>query len=72
MPHLAVMTPAGLVCLDCPSQAGTYWVRTGEPPAVTVTPSLNVSEGLPRAWHGWVTAGVLRLAGEPESVEPSY
>jgi len=56
-PHLAVMTPAGLVCLDCPETGGTrHWTRTGEPPNVTVTPSLNVNH---EEWHGWLTNGVL-------------
>lgn len=61
MPHLAVVTPAGLVCLDCPSRAvGTYWTRTGEPPNVTVTPSLNVSPELgDGGWHGFLTDGAL-------------
>lgn len=61
MPHLAVVVPnAGLVCLDCPSrQKGIYWTRTGEPPLVTVTPSLDVSPGEERSWHGFVTNGVL-------------
>lgn len=64
LPHLAVMTPAGLVCLDCPADGdrdrpGRYWVRDGEPPVVTVTPSLNVRHGM---WHGWLTEGELREA----------
>jgi hypothetical protein len=61
MPHLAVMTPAGLVCLDCPATDPPhgYWTRTGEPPSVTVTPSLNISEGEPTAWHGFLAGGVL-------------
>lgn len=61
MPHLGVMTPAGLVCLDCPASEPPhgYWERTGEPPAVTVTPSLDVAKGEPYAWHGWLTNGEL-------------
>lgn len=57
-PHLEVMTPAGLVCLDCPETDPPYlkWTRTGEPPLVTVTPSLNVNNEL---WHGWLTDGIL-------------
>lgn len=65
MPHLAVIVPnAGLVCLDCPSRkVGTYWTRTGEPPIVTVTPSLDVSPENPeRHWHGFLTDGVLTVA----------
>lgn len=59
MPHLAVMTPAGLACLDCPATKdppGRYWIRVGEPPRVTVTPSLNIAD---ETWHGWLTDGVL-------------
>lgn len=58
MPHLGVMTPAGLVCLDCPETDPPYgyWTRVGEPPNVTVTPSLNVNN---EQWHGWLTNGEL-------------
>lgn len=58
MPHLGVMTPAGLVCLDCPDTDPPHghWTRTGEPPDVSVTPSLNVNND---EWHGWLTNGVL-------------
>ena len=63
MPHLAVMTPAGLACLDCPATGpggpGRYWERTGEPPNVTVTPSLDIAGGTPDHWHGHLTAGAL-------------
>ncbi len=57
-PHLGVMTPAGLICLDCPESGEPYgkWTRTGEPPMVTVTPSLNVNR---EEWHGHLTAGQL-------------
>jgi hypothetical protein len=52
------MTAAGLVCLDCPATDPPhgYWTRTGEPPLITVTPSLNVND---EQWHGWLTNGVL-------------
>ena len=61
LPHLQVMTPAGLVCLDCPESDPPYgkWTRTGDPPRVSVVPSLNVNEGNPGAWHGYLTDGVL-------------
>lgn len=57
-PHLGVMTKAGLVCLDCPESSEPYgkWTRTGDPPKVTVKPSLNVND---ESWHGHLTAGVL-------------
>lgn len=60
-PHLQVMTPAGLVCLDCPETDPPYghWQREGEPPNVTAFPSLNVAEGSPMAWHGWLRGGEL-------------
>ena len=58
LPHLVVMTPAGLACLDCPTSdnPNSYWTRTGDPPAVTVTPSLNINH---EQWHGHVTNGEL-------------
>lgn len=58
LPHLGVMTAAGFVCVDCPATDPPHghWTRTGEPPLVTVTPSLNVDHG---AWHGFLTNGVL-------------
>lgn len=58
LPHLGVMTPAGLICLDCSDTDPPhgYWTRTGEPPLVTVTPSLNVNN---EQWHGWLTNGEL-------------
>ena len=59
MPHLNVMTPAGIACLDCPASKPPYgyWSRSGEPPIVTVTPSLDIKGSSP--WHGNLTAGVL-------------
>lgn len=62
MPHLSVMTPAGLACLDCPESDPPHgkWSRTGEPPNVTVQPSLDVAKDDPEHhWHGWLTAGQL-------------
>lgn len=58
MPHLAVLTPAGVACLDCPDTDPPHghWERTGEPPNVTVTPSLNINN---EEWHGWLTEGKL-------------
>lgn len=60
-PHLAVMTPGGLVCVDCPESDPPYgkWTRTGQPPDVTVSPSLNINEGTPGAWHGFLQNGEL-------------
>lgn len=56
MPHLAVQTPAGRFCIDCCSTDKVYWARTGEPPNVTVTPSINIG---PEVWHGRLTDGRL-------------
>jgi hypothetical protein len=65
-PHLAVMTPAGIVCLDCPAtrgEPGRYWTVTGTPPKVTATPSLDINPQDPPNdsphWHGFLTDGVL-------------
>ncbi len=57
-PHLGVMTPAGLICLDCPETEPPHgkWDRTGKPPLITVSPSLNVNN---EQWHGWLRDGVL-------------
>jgi hypothetical protein len=67
-PHLAVMTWAGLACLDCPATVGDpgrYWTRTGEPPRVTVTPSLLINPNPTTAptWHGFLTDGQLVTVG---------
>ena len=35
---------------------GTYWTVTGDAPAITVKPSINVG---PEIWHGWITDGAL-------------
>ncbi len=61
LPHLGVMTSAGLVCLDCPDSDPPhgYWTRKGDPPAVSVIPSLNVNPGGTPTWHGYLTDGVL-------------
>lgn len=58
MPHLAVFTPAGLFYIDCPDTDAPHehWVRTGEPPAVSITPSINVNND---EWHGYITAGLM-------------
>lgn len=34
---------------------GTEWQTSGEPPNITVNPSINV-EGV---WHGWIQGGVI-------------
>jgi hypothetical protein len=37
------------------------WDVTGEPPAVTVSPSINDTSER-GGWHGWIRAGFLELA----------
>src|ERR1035437_10626198 len=39
-----------------PSSApdGAFWTVTGEPPRITVHPSINVG---PEIWHGWIIDG---------------
>jgi hypothetical protein len=57
-PHLMVACPDGIWCADCPESDGPgLWTRTGEPPNVTVTPSIFINR--PTGWHGWLTNGEL-------------
>jgi len=52
-PHLWVKLPGGLdFDLDGRSSGGGGWKRRGNPPDVTVTPSIAVP-----GYHGWVTGG---------------
>ena len=43
--------------IDHPESGGnaSYWTREGEPPNVTVSPSINI----PGYYHGWLRAGQL-------------
>jgi hypothetical protein len=34
--------------------SGAYWIVTGEPPAISVQPSINAGDDV---WHGWITNG---------------
>ena len=43
------------------SQFGPYWEVTGEPPLITVTPSIDDRDPA-RPWHGWIRAGFLEAA----------
>jgi hypothetical protein len=38
-----------------PAQNGSRWEVTGQPPKITVRPSINVIG----VWHGWITDGEL-------------
>ncbi|MDE2102990.1 MAG: hypothetical protein KGL39_37445 [Patescibacteria group bacterium] len=46
--------------IDAPATRppGNKWTRTGTPPKVTATPSIDM--GGPDPWHGYLTDGVLR------------
>lgn len=53
--HLLVKTPGGDWDIDRPSVNGAGWMRTGEPPLITVSPSFDaVGE-----WHGHLVNGHL-------------
>lgn len=53
---LIVRLPGGTdFCVDGPASGGGGWNVTGEPPAVTLTPSINVVG----SYHGWITNGVI-------------
>lgn len=62
-----VMLPNGVaVCvdwhywgrgLDNPGKDG--WTVTGDPPNLTVSPSLNINPDSPGGWHGFLRDGVL-------------
>jgi hypothetical protein len=61
-PPLVVILPGGAwFCLDQQQISdGKFhepgWDITGEPPLLTVSPSINIVG----SWHGWLTSGVLR------------
>jgi hypothetical protein len=39
---------------------GRMWEVTGEPPNITVSPSINAGDGPgPGNWHGWIKDGVM-------------
>lgn len=40
---------------------GPYWTVTGEPPNITVSPSID-DQSPSRPWHGWIRAGALESA----------
>jgi hypothetical protein len=60
---LVVQTPGGEWMIDGPSSSGGHWFRTGQPPRITVTPS--IAAGHPERYHGFLTDGQLTddLAG---------
>lgn len=53
---LTVMTPGGEWCIDGPaSGSGRPWTRTGTPPNITASPSINIVG----KYHGWLRNGEL-------------
>jgi hypothetical protein len=55
-PPMIVKLPGGEEwCIDMPCRGGPGWTITGEPPRVTISPSINV----PGRYHGWIRDGVL-------------
>lgn len=41
------------------SRAGSGWRVVGEPPRLTVAPSIDMRGGGATAWHGWIRDGML-------------
>jgi hypothetical protein len=60
-PPLMVCLPNGTFwCIDTvPSKGGSGWNVSGEPPYITVSPSIYNAPGTPCAYHGFLTNGVL-------------
>ena len=59
-------------CIVLPNRAGLWWTTyladgtdrmwdvRGEPPNITVAPSINAGDGPgPGKWHGWIKDGVM-------------
>lgn len=63
---LMVQTPGGPWFMDGRSRSGDGWTITGEPPNLTVTPSINVIG----SYHGWLTNGVLSDDTEGRTYPP--
>jgi hypothetical protein len=52
---ISVVCPDGGVwCVDDQASSGGYWERTGKPPKITVTPSIQTSD-----YHGFLRDGIL-------------
>lgn len=59
---LVVKTPGGEWMIDSKAQDGKGWTRNGEPPNLTVTPSIGIGaegKGQPWKYHGFLTYGYL-------------
>lgn len=51
----SLMTPAGPWWIDGPASNGGGWIREGEPPRITVRPSILMG----KKYHGWLRDGFL-------------
>ena len=56
---LVCKTPGGEWMIDGPASNGPGWKRTGEPPAISVDPSIGM--GGPQRMHGWLRNGWLEI-----------
>lgn len=55
-PPIFVVLPSGdWFCPDQKTSSGSDWTVTGEPPQITVSPSINAIG----SFHGWLRDGVL-------------
>lgn len=66
---IVVKTPGGDWVVDGPCRDGTGWQRSGNPPKITVRPSIGIGQGRKRRWlyHGFLTNGVLEACGDSET-----
>lgn len=59
---LLIQLPDGPWCMDgiaSGDDTESGWTVTGEPPEITVKPSINSRAGQPGGYHGFLTAGIL-------------
>lgn len=54
-PTLWVRIPGGPFCLDMCTREWATWIRMGDPPRITVSPSIN-EVGI---WHGYIRDGMI-------------
>lgn len=54
-----VAIPGGSWITTQPSMSGQGWVVTGNPPRITVSPSIHHHP--PDGWHGWIREGRIEL-----------
>lgn len=58
-PPLRVILPNGFIFnIDSPVTGKTTgWQVTGDPPNITLSPSVNYASGDPNGWHGYIQNG---------------